>query len=144
MRFFCLPKIILFFASIFYRTNSRKSMILAFQNAVKTVPKSIQNPRPKKHAFFSLNFARQMLCCNSAGIDFLLFFPMLFACRALFFESLFECILVPKNLPKTIPKRRPNPLKIDVKNGSFFNIGFFRASASILEPLGPPTWSQVG
>ena len=66
-----------------------------------------------------------MLCCNGADIDFVLVFPILFACWALFFESLFECILIPKNLPKTIPKRRPNPLKIDVKNMSFFNIVFF-------------------
>ena len=66
-----------------------------------------------------------MLCCNSADIDFVLVFPILFACRALFFESLFECILGPKNLPKTSPKRRPNPLKIDVKNVLFFNIDFF-------------------
>ena len=30
-----------------------------------------------------------------------------------------------KNLPKTIPKRGPNPLKIDAKNVLFFNIVFF-------------------
>ena len=30
-----------------------------------------------------------------------------------------------KNLPKTLPKRGPNPLKIDAKNVLFFNIDFF-------------------
>ena len=95
-------------------------------------PKRSQN-RPKIHSksMFpktfdsSSNFARKMLCCNSANIDFVWVFPILLACRALFFESLFECILGPTNLPKTNLKRRPNPLKIDVKNVSFFNIVFF-------------------
>ena len=31
----------------------------------------------------------------------------------------------PKNLSKTIPKRGPNPSKIDAKNVLFFNIDFF-------------------
>ena len=31
----------------------------------------------------------------------------------------------PNNLPKTFPKRRPSPSKIDAENVSFFNIGFF-------------------
>ena len=31
----------------------------------------------------------------------------------------------PKNLPKTFPKRGPNPLKIDAKNVLFFNIDFW-------------------
>ena len=124
MRFFGLPKIILFFASIFLEKIAK---IMDFG-----LPKRSQN-RPKIHSTsmspkaydFSSNFARKMLCCNSADIDFVLVFPILFACRALFFESLFECILGPKNLPKTSPKRRPNPLKIDVKNVLFFNIVFF-------------------
>ena len=79
----------------------------------------------QKTCDFSSNFARKLLCCNSADIDFVSVFLILFACRAFFFESLFECIWGPKNLPKTNPKRRPNPLKIDVKNVSFFNIVFF-------------------
>ena len=39
--------------------------------------------------------------------------------------SLFACIFVPKNLLKTLPERRPNPLKIDTKNVLLFNVGFF-------------------
>ena len=69
-------------------------------------------------------FARKMLCHKCADITFVLRFTLLFACRALFFKSLFACILRPKNLPKTLPKRRPNPLKINVKNVLFFNIDF--------------------
>ena len=39
--------------------------------------------------------------------------------------SLFACIFGPKNLPKTLPKRCPNPSKVDAKNGLFFNFDFF-------------------
>ena len=91
------------------------------QNPSKMPPKSTS----QKTCEFSLNFARKMLCCNSADIDFVLVFPIDLACRALFFESLFERILVPKNLPKTLPKRGPNPSKIDAENVLFFDIVFF-------------------
>ena len=124
MRFLSLPKIILFLVSIFSRKNRENHGFWP----PKTLPKPSQNPLKsdvQKTCDFSLNFVRKMLCCNSADIDFVLVFPILFACWALFFESLFECILIPKNLPKTTPKRRPSPLKIDVKNMSFFNIVFF-------------------
>ena len=124
MQFKSLPKIITFFASIFSRKNRENHGFWP----PKTLPKPSQNPLkidvPKNMRFF-IEFCSKMLCCNSADIDFVLVFPILFACRALFFESLFECIWGPKNLPKTIPKRGPNPLKIDVENVSFFNIVFF-------------------
>ena len=42
----------LIFCFHFFSKKSRKSMIWASQNAPKTVPKSIQNRRPKKHAIF--------------------------------------------------------------------------------------------
>ena len=135
MQFFSLPKIILFLLPVFFEKIAK---IIDFG-----FPKRSQN-RPKIHSKsmfpktfdFSLNFGRKTLCCNSANIDFVWVFPILFACRALFFESLFECILGPKNLPTTSPKRRPNPLKIDVKNVLFFNIDFlgFR----------PRFWSLLG
>ena len=48
---------------------------------------------------------------------------------------LFPCIFGQKNLPKTIPKRSPNPLTIDAKNGLFFNfefLGFWPRFGSLL------------
>ena len=42
----------LIFCFHFFGENSRKSWILASQNAPKTVPKSIQNRCPKNHAIF--------------------------------------------------------------------------------------------
>ena len=77
-----------------------------------------------------------MLCCKSADIDFVLVFPILFACRTLFCTSLFACVFGPKNVPKTLEKRRPNPSKIDAKNVLFFNIDF--------SGFGPRFWSLLG
>ena len=102
------------------------------QNPPKIHPKSMS----QKTCDFSSIFARKMLCCNSADIDFVLVFPILFACRTLFFKSLFAYIFNPKNLSKTLPKRRADPSKIDVKNVLFFNIHFFG--------FGPRFWSLLG
>ena len=66
-----------------------------------------------------------MLVCKGADIDFVLVFPILFACRTLFFKSLLAWILGAENLPKTSPKPPPSRPKIDAKNASFFNIDFF-------------------
>ena len=79
----------------------------------------------RKTCDFSQIFVRKMFCCASADINFALVFTVFFACRTLFFVSLFACILDPKNLPKTLPKWGSNPWKIDVKNVLFFNIDFF-------------------
>ena len=38
----------------------------------------------------------------------------------------FSCIFPPKNHQKTLPKRSPNPSKIDAENVSIFNIDFLR------------------
>ena len=66
-----------------------------------------------------------MFCCTSADINFALVFTVFFACWTLFFVSLFACILDPKNLPKKLPKRGSNPVKIDVENVLFLDIDFF-------------------
>ena len=39
--------------------------------------------------------------------------------------SQIQRIFGPKNIPKTLPKRGPNPSKIDAENVLFFNIDFF-------------------
>ena len=38
----------------------------------------------------------------------------------------FSCIFPSKNHPKTLPKRGPNPSKIDAENVLIFNIDFLR------------------
>ena len=42
----------------------------------------------------------------------------------------------PKNLPKTLPKRGPNPSKIDAENVLFFNIDFLRFRLRFWRVLG--------
>ena len=48
----------------------------------------------------------------------------------------FSCTFGPKNLPKTLPKRGPNPSKIDAENVLFFNIDFFGFRARFWSLLG--------
>ena len=79
----------------------------------------------QKACIFSLIFARKTLCCKSANIDFVSIFPIRNGSRARFFKSLLACIFGPKNLLKILPKRSPNPFKIDAENVLFFNIDFF-------------------
>ena len=48
---------------------------------------------------------------------------------------LFPCIFGQKNLPKILPNRGPDPLKIDAKNGLCFNfefLGFWPRFGSLL------------
>ena len=47
-----------------------------------------------------------------------------------------SCIFGQKNLAKTLPKRGPNPSKIDTKNVLFFNIDFFGFRARFWRLLG--------
>ena len=135
MRFSSLPTIILFFASIFSRKNRENHGFWP----PKTLPKPSQNPFkidvPKNIRFF-IEFCSKYALLQQRRHRFRIGFSNTFACRALFFESLFECILGPKNLPKTSPKRCPNPLKIDVENVLFFNIDFWG--------FRPRFWSLLG
>ena len=49
-----------------------------------------------------------------------------------------------KKPTKNPSKTRPEPLQNRCWKCVVFQHRFFRVLASILEPLGPPTWSQVG
>ena len=109
MRFLSLPKIIIFFASIFVPKKLRKSKILSSQNTPKIHPKCLQNRCPTKPAFFCRLFA---------------YFGCFRLC-ALFLRIAFRMHFDSKKPTKKHLKTRPNPLKIDVKNMSFFNIVFF-------------------
>ena len=57
----------------------------------------------------------------------------------------FSSIFLPTNLPKTFPKRGPNPSKIDGENVLFFNIdflGFRHRFWRVLGPQDPPRCLQ--
>ena len=117
----------------------QKSRILAIQNRRKTVPKSFQNRNFKKHAKF------HRLLCN-----FSLFWDVRFLenhgfpfGKSLFFKVFTKSVLCQiwcsfgfKNLPKTLPKRGPNPCKIDDKNVLIFNIDFLRFRPRFWKVLG--------
>ena len=135
MRFFSLPKIILFFVSIFFEKIAK---IKDFgspdpcQNPFKMPSKSMSQKTcdfPLIFADFWLLVARpepQISCAHAVFCG-------------LFTEikcSLLAYVFNPKNLSKNIPKRSPNPSKIDAKNVLFFQHRFFRVSASILGVLG--------
>ncbi len=73
MRFFCLPKIFLFFACVFSRKKMRKSRILTSQNHPQTLPKRLQNRCSKKHRFFRgflLQFLHICYLGNLENINF--------------------------------------------------------------------------
>ena len=128
------------------RKNIEKNAIEDFgfpkppQKPSKTPPKSMS----QQTCDFSAIFARKNHCCKSADIDFVSVFPILFACWALFFQSLLACIFGPKNQPKTLPKRRPNPLKIDAKSVLFFNIDFLRFRRRFWRLLGLQLAAKLG
>ena len=140
-----LPKSIANFTSIFIAKNRK---IVDF-----SLPKLSQNPTEmplksmsQKTCDFSSIFDLRTVCCKSADINFVLVFPILFACRTLFFKSLLACLLAPKNLSKPLPKRCPNPSKIDAKNVLFlvslfsgFGLDFGGSWASKLQPC----WGTV-
>ena len=71
------------------------------------------------------NSAISSLITLVVGIGLVLLFDLIFKVFAKNVFLQFSCIFGPKNLPKTLPKRGPNPLKIDAKNVLFFNIDFF-------------------
>ena len=79
----------------------------------------------QKTCDFSLIFVRFLLLVARANIDFVLVFTIQNGSRTFFFKLLFAWIWGPKNLPKTLEKRCPNPYKIESKNVLFFNIDFF-------------------
>ena len=102
------------------------------QNPPKTAPKTCSQKTCKFSWFFARFF--YFAAMADSGSDPL---GMVFcAHQTIFFKLLFACIFGPKNLPKTLPKQRPNPLKIDAQNVLFFNIDFFTSW--------PRFWSLLG
>ena len=113
----------------------------------KPVPKPSQNPIkidvPKNMRFF-IDFGSKFdACCKSQHQknvrprNVLLTFHTF---RLITFRMHFWSQKPTKNLPKTTSE----PSKNRCRKRVVFQHRFFRVLASILEPLGPPTWSQVG
>ena len=124
--FFALPSCILNFAWKKHQKNT-KIDDLGF-------PKPSPNPSkidPKSSLEKTLDF-------SSVLVRFFLVFRSSISWKCAFYHSKttnpevfakdvlfrFSSIFLPKNLPKTPPKRGPNPSKIDAENVLFFNIVF--------------------
>ena len=143
MRFFCLPKIFLFFASVFSRKNCENHGFWP----PKTFPKSIQNASKidvSKNMRFFMDFCWFLVaCCKSRTSNFmrpaivLLIFhtSQRFAIGTYFWS---------KKPTKNLPKTKSEPFKNRCKKRVVFQHRFFRVSGSILEPLGLPRWNQIG
>ena len=144
MRFFSLPKIILFFASIFSWKDWEnhgfwppKTVPKSFQNAFKNdVPKNMQffidfcskNALLQKcRHWFSIGFcSTKWLSDNFLQIAFCMHFRFI------------------KKLTKNLSKTMSEPLKNRWQKRVVFQHRFFHVLASILASCGPPNWSQVG
>ena len=93
--------------------------------------------------FFSDFYAKKALS-QERRHRFRIGFSNTFCLSDTFLQIAFGMDFGSKNLPKTTPKRGQNPSKIHAENVLIFDIVLFRVLASILEPLGPPSWSYVG
>ena len=138
MRFSSLPKIILFFASIFFRKNCENH---GFWPA-KTLPKSIQNPFkidvPKNMRFF-IEICSKNALLQQRRHRFRIGFSNTFCLSDTFLQIAFGMDLGSKKLTKNLSKTTSEPFQNRCQNYMFFQHRFFRVLASILEGLGPPT-----
>ena len=119
----------------------RKSRFSATQNPPKILPKRLRNRCSNKHAIFH-RFLLQRASVAKAPTS-ILFLQYKMALGR--FSSC--CFLHGFGIQKTIQKPIKNHARATQKSISktcCFVIAIFSILASILEALGPPTWSQVG
>ena len=138
-RFFCSSETL--FENDIEKTSkkARKSRILASQNPPKTLPKWLRKRCSKKHAIFyrfllEFCFFRYPRFLENHGFPIGKSLFLRFSLKSCL--SLLACIFGSKNLPKTLKKRRPKPLKIDAGNCLFSNIDFWG--------FGSPFWKVLG
>ena len=144
MRFFSLPKIILFFASIFFSKKLRKSTILASQTLPKIHPKCLQNRCLKKHAIFHRFLPDAFLFFNLRFLEnrgfperkslILRFSPK--SCFHKFNKFLFQKTYQKpiQNEVRTLPKSMPKTCCFLTSFFSGFGLDFGASWASNLEP----------
>ena len=140
MRFFCLPKIFLFFASVFSRKKCKNQGFWP----PKTLPKSIQNA-------FKIDVSKNMqffmeICSKNALLQqrrhrFRIGFSNTFCLSGTFLRIAFRMHFGSKKPTKNQSKTTSEPFKNRCQKCVVFQHRFFRVSASILDT---PTWSQVG
>ena len=138
MRFFSLPKIFSFFASIFSRKNTENHGFWPPKTLPKSFPKGFKNDVPKNMRIFMDFYSIFVACCKSRTSNF-----MRPANVLLIFHTNQRFAIGPyfwsKKPTKNLPKTKSEPFKNRCKKRVVFQHRFFQVSASILEPLGPPT-----
>ena len=121
----------------------RKSRFSASQKPPKILPKRFRKRCSKKQTIFH-RFLLQRASVAKAPTSILYWFLQYKMALGRFssccFFHGFGIQKPSKNLLKTMPGRPKNRSRKHV----VFEYRFFRILASILEALGPPTWSQVG
>ena len=138
MRFFSLPKIISFFASIFSRKNTENHGFWLPKTLPKSFPKGCKNDVPKNMRIFMDFCWIFVACCKSRTSKFMRprsVLLMLNQKRILAFRMHFG----PKKPTENTSKTTSEPFKNRCQKRCFFQHRFFRVLASILEPLAPPS-----
>ena len=137
MRFLSLPKIILFFASIFSRKNRENHGFWP----PKTLPKPSQNPLkidvPKNMRFFMDFCSIFVACCKSRTSKFMRPRSVLLTFHTIQCFA-FRMHFGSKKPTKNRPKSRSEPFKNRFKKRVVFQHRFFHVLGSILEPPGLP------
>ena len=146
MWFFSLPKIIIFFACVFSRKNCEnqgfwppKTIPKPFQNAFQIdVPKNMQFYIYFSSIFsFCWNFDFLKISVSPRREHYFWGFCWNHASAIFMYFSF-------KKPTKNPSKTTAEPFKNRCPKRVVFQHRFLRVWASILEPLGPPRWSQVG
>ena len=113
----------------------------------KTLPKPLQKPPkidvPKKMRFF-IDFCSKNTLLPKCRHRFRIGFYNTEWLSDVFLQVAFCMDLGTKKPSKNLSKTMPGRPKNRCRNRVVFEHRFFGVSASILEPLGPPRWSQVG
>ena len=143
MRFFRLPKIFLFFASIFSRKNTENHGFWPPKTLPKSFPEGSQNNVPKNVWFFRDFYLIFVVCCRRRTSKFMRPRNVLLAFHKNRMFA-FGKHLGPEKPTKNRSKTRPEPFKNRCWKHAVFQQRILGVRASILEPVGPPSWNQVG
>ena len=103
----------------------RKSRFLASPNHPKILPKCLRKRCPNKHVIFQRFWLEKTSVARAPTLDFCWQGHSFVSFSHYSMFHLLYAFSVQKNLPKTLPKRGPNPSKIDAENVLVFYIDFF-------------------
>ena len=142
-RFFALPKRAV-------KTTSKKHRKKCENDGFwppKTLPKWVQNAFKidvPQNMRFCIDFSSKRLLPQKRRHRFRIGFSNTFCLSDTFLQIAFGMLFSSQKRTKNPSKTMSEPLKNRCRKRVVFQHRFFGVSASILEGLGPPRWSQVG